>query len=87
MQVKIDIGNEEDSEWRIDVKKIQHLQRTFARYCKNIPRVEMKGKNVLEHKAKSIQLIIPLIFGIQIKLRIKQQHSNLIEKFIDKKNN
>ena len=53
-RVKIDIGNEEDSEWRIDVKKSnatppKDIRKILQEY---IPRVEVKGKNVLEHKAK-----------------------------------
>ena len=53
-RVKIDIGNEEDSEWRIDVKKSnatppKNMRKILQEY---IPKVEVKGKNVLEHKAK-----------------------------------
>ena len=53
-RVKIDIGNDEDSAWRIDVKKSNATPPKYMRKILEelIPRVENKGKNVLEHKAK-----------------------------------
>ena len=53
-RVQIDIGNDEDSDWRIDVKKSNAIPPKYIRKIleEYIPKVEVKGKNVLEQKAK-----------------------------------
>ena len=52
-RVKIDIGNNMDSDWRIDVKKSNAIPPKKIREFleEYIPRVEIKGKRVFEHKA------------------------------------
>ena len=55
-RVKIDIGNDKDSEWKIDVKKSnatppKNIRKILEEY---IPRVEGKGRNVNEQKAKKL---------------------------------
>ena len=82
-RVWIDIGNDEDSQWRIDVKKSN--ADTSKVYTQDIGRIysksRKKGKNVLEQKAKKYSTDNSFdIWNKKIKLKTKQQHSNLIEK-------
>ena len=66
-RVKIDIGNDMDSKWRIDVKKSNAIPPKEIREIleEYIPRVEIKGKRVFENKANkyltddSYQIWIP----------------------------